>query len=77
MENYIHKKLVLISCIQDEEGNPRVNAFSKWPCDCCGSSLAGERHEVKAVRESDKAIGATAVMRPVFSVCPDCVVRWQ
>jgi isopentenyldiphosphate isomerase len=77
MENYIHKKLDHLVILEDAEGLHRITAFSKWPCHCCGSPLAGERYEVKAVRRSNKAIGATAVMRPVFSVCPDCVVRWQ
>lgn len=50
----------------DEDGAPHVDTFSKYRCDCCGTTLAGERHHASGYNPYEQEIYN-------FRICPDCL----
>jgi len=71
-ENYIHPLLHSLHTVKDEAH------FGKFPCECCGSRLAGDRYDCEALRHDDSPKGnGIALLADTFAVCPDCVVKWQ
>ena len=54
-----------LSTIADEEGDTEPS-FSWQSCDCCGSSLGGDRYDCNGYNPETKEIYE-------YSVCPDCV----
>ena len=90
--NLIHPRLEALATIPVEQTGAVVrDEFSKTPCECCGTHLAGERYAVRAIRtgrrranwisrniEGGKAWrSCPVVMRPTFHVCTDCMEGWQ
>lgn len=69
-QNNISPTLGHLSTCYTPEGEVMHTAFSKSPCECCGSHLAGERYTVEAV-DKEGVVPAT------FEVCPDCVCDFQ
>lgn len=71
--NLIHPHLILLSIVEEDLSAP-AGFFSWSPCDCCGSTLGGDRFFCRALRkEKDRSV----LMRRIFQICPDCVERWQ
>lgn len=60
----------------DNEWN--ITHFSKSPCECCGTHLAGERVQVEAMRHSDRrSDNGIALLADTYEVCNDCVIKYQ
>lgn len=80
LKNYIHPKLVALvqSPTYDEQGEVadfKDAFFSKAPCDCCDSFLAGERYECDAIIADTKHFHPLAI--PKVFVCVDCIIKFQ
>ena len=56
-----------LSTINDIEGDTLDPSFSWQPCDCCGSSLGGDRYKCNGWNDQLRAI------QDYDHVCPDCV----
>ena len=79
LKNFIHPKLVALvqSPIYDEQGEVadfKDAFFSKAPCDCCDSFLAGDRYECDAVIDSKDFHPLTF---PKVYACLDCVIKFR
>jgi len=78
LKNLIHPKLVMLSqsvtyTESGDIGDACDPHFSKSPCDCCGSHLAGHRYECEAVIKSD----IHPLCFDFVNVCPNCLVTWE
>lgn len=75
MKNHIHPKLERLEVIAKPGEEPSAY-FSHSRCDCCGE-LPGDRYDAKAIYWNKKSRISSSVMRGSFSVCPECVYKWQ
>ena len=74
--NRISPRLQYLHAVRNEETGDALDPyFAKWPCDCCGDHLAGNRFDAEgvALTEDEKELE----ILDIYSVCPDCLVRWQ
>lgn len=79
LKNYIHPKLIYLCTSKNysESGevlDTREPFFSWSPCDCCNSSLGGDRYECDPIIDSKDSHPLT---NPVVYVCVDCVIKFQ
>lgn len=84
MKNQIAEELVSIHALRAfdkdtaEWGDTLDPHFSKSPCECCGTHLAGDRFDCEAlalvVRDGRQSLHK---LNDTFACCPDCVVKWQ
>ena len=51
--------------ISDSDGYCEPS-FSSWPCDCCGTTLGGDRYNADGYNPKTKEVAE-------YEVCPDCI----
>jgi hypothetical protein len=57
VENFLQSEGIKIICVKDYD---QAGGFSKFPCECCGSGLGGERYTMTADNGFE------------YDVCRDC-----
>jgi hypothetical protein len=67
-KNYIHPKLIGLSVSNSVDA-----FFSKAPCDCCNTAIAGDRYECDPVLDTQQH----PLTIPVVFACVDCVIKFQ